>query len=76
MESRDESRATDCRVAVHDSLLHVALDGGEHGSVGDAAESADSRRSVAVLVARHVLGERRGDDDDVVGKSAQLLFVF
>ena len=41
--------------------------------VSDAAEGADGRRPVQVLLAGHVLGQRRRHNDDVVGHAGQLL---
>ena len=41
--------------------------------IGDAAERADGRRPVQVLLAGHILSQRRRHDDDVIGHTGQLL---
>ena len=73
VQRRDERGTRHARRLVHYRLLHVALNALQHGVVGDAAEGADGRSAVRVLLARHVLGERAGDDDDVVGDVGHLL---
>ena len=50
------------------SFLHL-----KHHRVSDGAEGPDSGGPVAVLLARHVLGEAGGHDDHVIGDAAQLL---
>ena len=62
----DEGRAADHGARVHDGLLDVALDGPQHGRVDDAGQDPEGVGPVKVDVARHVLGEGAGDDDDVV----------
>ena len=45
----------------------------KHDGVGDGAESPDGGGPVAVLLARHVLGEWGGDNDHILGYTRQLL---
>ena len=45
----------------------------QHGSIGDGTECPDGRGPIQVFLARHVLGQRRRDDDDVFGDGRQAL---
>ena len=73
MEGRDQSSRGDSPILVHDSLLHVSLDGLQHCSVCNLAEGADGGGSVDVLSASHVLRQTACHDDHVVGQDGQLL---
>ena len=42
-------------------LLHVALDGLDHGGVDDGGKGADGGGTVVVLLASHVLGQALQD---------------
>jgi len=72
-QGADQGGARDRRVLVHDALLHVALHGLQHGVVGDAAQGPDSGGPVEILLAGHVLRQRAGHNDHVLGNGAQLL---
>ena len=73
MEGGDECSRAHSWVSVDDGLLHVSLDGLQHHGVSDGAKGTDGCRPVVVLLASHVLGERGGDDDDILGNIGQLL---
>ncbi len=71
MEAGNQSSRRNRGRAIDDGLLHVALDRLQHGGVGDGAQGPDGGGSIGVLLARHILGQRRGHDDDVLGNGRQ-----
>mmetsp|Transcript_1088 Transcript_1088/g.2807 ORF Transcript_1088/g.2807 Transcript_1088/m.2807 type:complete len:362 (-) Transcript_1088:257-1342(-) len=73
LHARHERRRRHQRLLVHDGLLEVALDGGEHGRVRDGAKHPDGVGAVQVVGGVHVLRERAGNNDDAIRIGLQLL---
>lgn len=72
MKGRDKSCTGNARTLVYDGLLHVAFNALQHGIISDSAKSSNRWTTVRVLLARHVLGQRAGDNDDVIGDGGHL----
>ena len=54
-------------------LLHVSLDGMEHGGVGDFAQGSNSGSAEKVILPSHVLCQRRGHDNNILGNVRHFL---
>mmetsp|Transcript_3475 Transcript_3475/g.7982 ORF Transcript_3475/g.7982 Transcript_3475/m.7982 type:complete len:219 (+) Transcript_3475:289-945(+) len=65
VEGADQRRTGHHPGRVDDGLLDVPLDGPEHRRVDDAGQDAEGVGPVQIDVARHILGQARGDDDDI-----------
>ena len=67
MRSTHQGRTTNLPAAVHHGLLHIPFNGAEHGSVNNAGQDPQRIGPVQVDITRHILGKRRGDNNNIVG---------